>query len=100
LANDRVDHALRDLVKMISSERDARRADVRGLQGSIKSMQEILVNMGQRMDEADERTSGFELAVIDTLGEIRTELSGRGDQLEALERRVTKIEERLDDKAS
>lgn len=73
---DPLDAKLRDLQAMIGAERDARRADVHELRTHLQAMD-------KRLAESNERTSGYEAAVIDVLGEMRSELHLRGNQLDS-----------------
>ncbi|MBM3273598.1 MAG: hypothetical protein FJZ00_00490 [Candidatus Sericytochromatia bacterium] len=92
--------AFKDLVAMISSERDARRADSR-------EFREFFRRIEKRMDDADERTTRFEGAMIDVLAKMSNSLAQnltRTDALEirqdSLEQRMSALEQRQQDQAS
>ncbi|MBM3267692.1 MAG: hypothetical protein FJZ01_08605 [Candidatus Sericytochromatia bacterium] len=82
----------RDLAAMVSAERDARRADAEGIRADLKAVWEAI---DRRMDLADERASGFESAIIESLSGMAGAVEEQAEKQADLEDRVTKLEERL-----
>ncbi|MBM3274888.1 MAG: hypothetical protein FJZ00_07030 [Candidatus Sericytochromatia bacterium] len=89
-----------DLVKMISAERDARRAAITRLDGRIDIIQKEVGAIREEIWEGHERTSGFESAMIDVLGRTYLSHENNQDRLDILEIRVSDLEKRQGDAAS
>lgn len=92
--------AYRDLVAMIASERDARRADVKGLREDIQAIERRLAEMDRRLADGDERTFGFETAAIESLGRFHSTVMKALKAHESLETRVSALEQWRRDQAS
>ncbi len=85
--------AFRDLASMISSERDARRADIADIRSHLQAMD-------RRLADGDERTSGFEAAVLESLGTLGDTLDRQSAERTDLEMRVAALEQWRRDQAS
>lgn len=83
----------RDLAAMVSAERDARRADAAAIRADLKAVWDAI---DRRMDLADERASGFESAVIESLGRMGDAVEDQVARQADLEERVARLEKRLD----
>jgi hypothetical protein len=101
---DDLTRAYRDLTSMVSSERDARRANVDAVREDIRVLRRVveerLDSIDQRLEADDERTAGFESAMIESLGRMHATVLKVIESQESLEVRVSDLEQWRRDQAS
>jgi len=93
---DNITRAVRHLTSLIAAERDARKQDVREIRGHLKAIDARLENIDQRMAEGDERTGGFEAAIIDGLWAFQAAVTSNQ---ESVEERLSALEQWRKDQA-
>ncbi|MBM3462294.1 MAG: hypothetical protein FJX76_09355 [Armatimonadetes bacterium] len=83
---DAINRAFNDLTQMISAEPDARRADVKAIRAHLQGID-------SRIADSDERTSGFEVALLQSLAAWKAALDERFKTHDDLAARVASLEE-------